>query len=216
MVRSVRNGEGAPVDEFEVFFSFYGLLLGLAAAEILSSLGLLVRERSLRLLRARSAMLASLTFLIICASWIDAWSVRRFFALDFSSLWAPIGAATTYYLAASVVLPRKAEGFEDLDAYFEHRKRFVVLMLVAAELFVKVIYIPSFVEQFRERPMLFWLHAVPLNLMILATFAAMYFARGRAANLAAIGVQMILFVGSYWWASYFTNLIRVAYDYPPA
>ncbi len=209
-------GRGAPVDEFEVFFSFYGLLLGLAAAEILSSLGLLVRERSLRLLRAQSALLALLTFLIICATWLDAWSVRRTFALDFSSLWAPIGAATTYYLAASVVLPRKAEGFEDLDAYFEHRKRFVVLMLVAAELFVKVIYIPTFAEQLRERPMLFWLHSLPLNLMIFAAFAAMYFARGRAANLAAIGAQMVLFVASYWWVAYFTNMIRAAYGYPLA
>jgi hypothetical protein len=84
------------MDEFEVFFTFYGLILGLAAAEILSSLGGLARQGALGAVRAQSALVTFLTFLLICATWIDAWGLREDTRLDLRSLWAPIGAATAY------------------------------------------------------------------------------------------------------------------------
>ncbi len=65
------------MDEFEVFFTFYGLILGLAAAEILNSLGGLARDGSLRAMRAQAGLIAFLTFLLICATWIDAWVCAR-------------------------------------------------------------------------------------------------------------------------------------------
>ena len=202
------------MDEFELFFTFYGLILGLAAAEILSSLGALVRDGSLRSLRLQPALLALLTFLIICATWIDAWTLRASFSLDFRSLWAPIGAATAYYLAAVVVLPKRASDWEDADCYFTRRKLFVVLALVAAELFVKIMFLPQFQDQLARKPMLFWLHAVPLNLAIFAAFAAMALAKSKRANLLAIVSQMVIFTTQYWSYRLVTNAISEAYGYP--
>lgn len=202
------------MDEFEVFFTFYGLILGLAAAEILSSLGGLVRDGSLRSLRLQPALLALLTFLIICATWIDAWTLRASFSLDFRSLWAPIGAATAYYLAAVVVLPKRAADWEDADRYFATRKLFVVLALVAAELFVKIMFLPQFQDQLTTKPMLFWFHAVPLNVAIFAAFAAMGLAKSKRANLIAITIQMVIFTMQYWSYRFVTNAISEAYGYP--
>ena len=202
------------MDEFEVFFTFYGLLLGLAAAEILSSLGALAREAALRALRAQAGLIAFLTFLLICATWIDAWGQRATFTLDFRSLWAPIGAATAYYLAAVVVLPRKSSGWADMDAYFAERKSFIVATLIAAELFVTIMHLPIFEERLRTEAMVFWLFNVPLNLAIFGTFAAMLFAKSRRANIAAIIVQIVIFTIPYWSYRLITNAIRDAYGYP--
>lgn len=201
------------MDEFEVFFTFYGLLLGLAAAEILNSLGGLVRQGSLRSVRAQAGLISFLTFLLICATWIDAWSLRATFTLDFRSLWAPIGAATAYYLAAVVVLPRESSDCGDMDAYFAKRKSFIIAALVAAEIFVTIMHLPVLTERFRTQPMLFWLYLVPLNLAILAAFAAMYFARSRRANIGAIIAQIVVFTIPYWSYGLISNVIRDSYGY---
>jgi hypothetical protein len=202
------------MDEFEVFFTFYGLLLGLAAAEILGSLGGLVREGSLRSMRPPAALLASLTFLLICATWIDAWSTRTSFTLDLRSLWAPIGAATSYYLAAVVVLPRKAAAWDDVDAYFAERKAFVIAALAAAEVFVTVTHLPAMEHQLRTEPMVFWLYIVPFNVAIMGTFAVMYLVKSRRANIIAITAQLAIFATSYWSHRWISNLLRETYGYP--
>lgn len=202
------------MDEFEVFFTFYGLILGLAAAEILSSVGSLAREGALKAMRPQTALLSFLTFLLICATWIDAWTIRTSFSLDFRSLWAPIGAATAYYLAAVVVLPRKPAAWSEMDSYFAEQKRFIVGCLVAAELFVKAMYIPHFAQQISTGPMLFWLYSLPLNIAIFAAFAAMFYARSRRANIAAIAAQIAIFTVSYWSYRLITKAISEAYGYP--
>lgn len=202
------------MDEFEVFFTFYGLLLGLAAAEILNSLGGLARDGALRAMRAQAWLIAFLTFLLICATWIDAWSLRATFKLDLRSLWAPIGAATAYYLAAVVVLPRKSSDWGDMDAYFAERKSFIVATLVAAEVFVTVMYVPSWAEKLRTQPMMFWLYSLPMNLAIFGAFAAMFFARSRRANIAAIVAQIVIFTIPYWSYRLIDTAIRDAFGYP--
>jgi hypothetical protein len=204
------------MDEFEVFFTFYGLILGLAAAEILSSLGGLAREGALRAVRSQAALIAFLTFLLICATWIDAWGLRATVTLDLRSLWAPIGASTAYYLAAVVVLPRESSGWGDMDTYFETRKRFIIAALVAAELFATIMYFPSFAEQIRTEPMVFWIFSLPLKIAVFGAFVAMFFAKSRRANIAAIAVQIVIFTIPYWSYRLISNAIREAYDYTVA
>ena len=204
------------MDEFEVFFTFYGLILGLAAAEILSSLGGLARDGSLRLMRPQAALIAFLTFLLICATWIDAWSLRASFSLDLRSLWAPIGAATAYYLAAVVVLPRKSADWENMDAYFAEHKGFVVVALLAAEIFATVMYLPRWAGRLETEPMAVWLFSVPLTLAIFGAFAAMFFAKGQRANISAIVTQIVIFTVPYWSFGVSSTAIRQAFGYSAA
>lgn len=132
------------MDQYSVFFTFYRLILGLAVTEILSNFSAYGRHRLMRSIEPQSALLAALTFLVICATWIDAWTTRTDFGLSFARMWAPIGAATSYFLAASAVLPKDESDYDNMAAYFMRRKTFVVGMLILAELFIKVTYLPTF------------------------------------------------------------------------
>ena len=94
------------MDRFSFFFAFYGLILGLAVAELLGGFAGIVRAHALKKLEAQTALVALLTFVLICATWVDTFTMDRAITLNFGDLWAPILVATFYYLAASVIFPR--------------------------------------------------------------------------------------------------------------
>ena len=197
---------GGAVDKFEFFFTFYGLILGLAAAEILSSLGAFVRSRALRSIEIQSALLAFLAFQVICATWIDAWATRASFELEFSSMLAPIGAATAYYLAAVVVLPKEEPDFEAMKEYFARRKDFVVAMLLIAELLQKIVFYPMFVAQFEKSPTIFWQFSVPINVALVLLWVLLLLARRRRTVIGLILLQIFAFTVPYWSSGLFGML----------
>jgi hypothetical protein len=186
------------VDRFSFFFGFYGLILGFAATELLSGFAGFVRARALRRIEAQTALIGIFTFLAICATWIDAWDTLRAVSLDFAGLWAPILIATFYYLAATVIFPRETAEFDRLALYFAERKRFVVAMLLAAELLVFFTFTGNFVQTFHEQPAVFWLYTVPYNVLIKGSMVALLFVRGRTANIALLALLILLFVIPYW------------------
>jgi len=201
------------MDQYSVFFTFYGLILGLAVTEILSSFSAYGGARPMRTIEVQSALLACLTFLVICATWIDAWTTRDDFSLSFAGMWAPIGAATTYYLAASAVLPKDKADYEDMEAYFVRRKRFVVWMLILAELFIKVTYLPIFSRQIETAPAVFWLLSVPLNVAIFVAWFTLLMARKRSVVIGATLAQLVIFTIPYWSVGWISAAIRRSYGY---
>lgn len=201
------------MDKFEFFFTFYGLLLGLAAAEILSSLGGYVRSRPLRTIGVQSALLALLTFLAICSTWIEAWWMRDTFELSMASMLPPIGAATAYYLAAVVVLPKEQSDYDNMDGYLAGRKNFVVGMLIVAEVLVLAMFLPVSVDQLRTTPALFWLQSVPFTVAIFGTYAFMFVARSRFSVIGATVLQIVIFSMAYWTEGFISNAIKQAYGY---
>lgn len=201
------------MEEFNFFFTFYGLLLGLAAAEVLAGLGAFARARPLRTLDPAAALLALLIFLVICATWLDAWTSRADFRLDFSSLAAPIGIATAYYLAATVVLPRDEGQFGRLVAYIDERKTFLVLAMVFAEVLVKVTLIPHFERQLAVRPAVFWLWSVPFNGLIFGSWAWLWASRSRRGTMAATVALIAIYSIPYWENGAFTAAVSRAWGY---
>lgn len=201
------------MDKFEFFFTFYGLLLGLAAAEILSSLGAYVRSRSLRTIEVQSALLATLTFLVICSTWLEAWWMRETFELSLASMLPPIAVATAYYLAAVVVLPKEQSDYDDMAGYFARRKNFVVGMLLTAEVVVLIMFLPVLVGQVRTTPALFWLQSGPVTVAIFGTYIFLILARSRGAVIGAIILQTIIFSTAYWSEGWISNAIKRAYGY---
>ena len=153
------------MDRFSFFFAFYGLILGFAATELLSGFAGFVRARALRRIEAQTALIGIFTFLAICATWIDAWDTLQAVSLDLAGVWAPILIATCYCLAATVIFPREPAEFDRLALYFMERKRFVVAMLLAAELLVFLTFADSFIQELHARPAVFWLYEVPYNVL---------------------------------------------------
>jgi len=73
------------VDRFSFFFAFYGLILGLAVAELLGGFAGIVRAHALKKLEAQTALVALLTFVLICATWVDTFTMDRAITLNFGA-----------------------------------------------------------------------------------------------------------------------------------
>lgn len=200
------------MDRFSFFFAFYGLILGFAATELLSGFAGFVRARALRRIEAQTALIGIFTFLAICATWIDAWDTLQAVSLDFAGLWAPILIATCYYLAATVVFPREATEFDRLALYFAERKRFVVSMLLAADLLVSLTFAHTFAQTLHEKPAAFWLYTVPYNVLIKGSMVALLVVRGRRANLALLIFLILLFLIPYWENGAIIDWIHQRFD----
>lgn len=186
------------MDKFSFFFAFYGLILGLAVTELLGGFAGMVRAHSVRKIEAQTALLALLTFVLICATWVDAFTMSRGITLDFDELWAPILLATFYYLAAAVVFPRDEGQYAHLHAYFTARRTFVIGMLIAAEAVDHVANYSWYMDQHAHQPAHFWGWVVPYNVVIDGCFIALFLARGRRANIALLSALILLFLVPYW------------------
>lgn len=196
------------MERFNFFFAFYGLILGLAATEILKGFGVFVRTRSLNKIDIPTALLALFIFLDICATWIDAWQSLRGVSLDFSGLWAPLLLATLYYLAATVVFPRDEKDVEDLSNYYYERKTFVVGALLVAEFLVNYTYLPRAQAMLAASPTAFWFWYIPYNVAIKGAFVALLFLQTRRANIIALSALIFLFLVPYWDAGLIESWIQ--------
>jgi hypothetical protein len=188
------------VDRFAFFFAFYGLILGLAVAELLGGFAGMVRAHALKKLELQTALVALLTFILICATWIDTFTMSQSITLTFGDLWAPILLATFYYLAAAVIFPRDPGQYAHLRAYFAARRKFVIGMLFAAELVDFWTNMPWFSQNLAHQPAYFWGWIVPYNILIKGVFLALFLVRGRRATIALLVAQILIFIVPYWHA----------------
>jgi hypothetical protein len=186
------------MDRFSFFFGFYGLILGLAVAELLNGLGALARAGQLRLLGWQTGLLALFLLLVICATWIDAWDSLRGVSLDFAGLWAPILIAIAYYLAAAVAFPKHPAEGESLDDYYGKRKAFVFTTMLAAEFLVNYSYRSVWLDELQHDPQKFWGWYLPYNVAIKLAFLTLIFIKGRRANVVALVAAILLFLMPYW------------------
>jgi hypothetical protein len=186
------------LDRFSFFFAFYALILGLAVTELLGGFAGMVRAHAVKKLEAQTALLALLTFVLICATWVDAFNMSQGITLNFDDLWAPILLATFYYLAAAVVFPREAEQYAQLHAYFAARRKFVIGMLIAAELVDHVANVSWYADELAHRAPHFWAWVLPYNIAIDVCFVALFFVRGRRAVITLLSALILLFLVPYW------------------
>ncbi len=134
---------GGPVTAFEFFFSFYGLLLGLSVAALVSGFAQVLHERDRVRFGWLTPMLAIFVALDLATFWNQAWVFFR--GAPFNPVLLLIGLviAATFYIAASVTFPRvSAEGVEaqiDLDAHFWAHRRVVFGCVLAANALVWVL-----------------------------------------------------------------------------
>jgi hypothetical protein len=189
---------GAGMDRFSFFFAFYGLILGLGVTELLKGFAGYVRLRSLRKIDPQTALLAFLIFVLIGATWIDAWDSLKRISLDFQGLWAPILLSTAYYLAAAITFPRDSEDLDHLADYYGKRKVFVVALLLAAEFLVNYTYRGVLIETYKSQPDVFWFYQLPYNVVIKLAFITLLLARRKRTNIVALLVLLGLFLVPYW------------------
>ena len=185
-------------------------------AELLGGFAGMVRGRAMRKIEPQTALLALCVFVIICVTWIDAWNVLRDVTVDFGGLWRPILVGTFYYLAAAVVFPSDPAEFDRLGAYFDSRKRFVIAMILAAEILVTSFFWADFANLYRTGAPEFWLWIVPYNIAIKGCMIALLFVRSRRANIVVLAAVTILFLVPYWEHYVVRDAIVRAWGLSPA
>lgn len=188
------------MDRFAFFFTFYGLILGLGVAELLSGFAGMVRAHALKKLETQTALVALLTFILICATWVDAWDMERSITLNFDDLWPPILLATFYYLAAAVIFPRDPGQYRHLRAYFAARRKFIIGLLFAAELIDLYANRAFMIDRYEHDPAAFWGWYVPYNIAIKLVFLLLLLVRARRMTIALLIAQILLFLVPYWQA----------------
>jgi len=119
---------------FEMVFALFGLLLGLAIAEVLAGFAQTWKAR----LRAevagtvpvRIGWLVPLLGLLVITDqtgfWLTAYAFRDSIPLTFASLLAVLAVIGTYYLLATFVFPDEPEAWPDFDAYYLRINRIVI------------------------------------------------------------------------------------------
>ncbi|GAA0639073.1 hypothetical protein [Brevundimonas lenta] len=194
------------MSEFEFFFTFYGLVLGLAAAKVLKGVGGLVQARRLKHVGLQTGLLMLFLMLSICVAWVSAWTNMHEVEIRLGVLAAPLGIAGCYYLAAVIVVPKDMDHWDSLDAYFAGRKRFVAVLLLAAEVLIDVTAWNQFRRAMTDEPDLFWRWLLPYNAVTIGLLVALVFVRGKRWNIAVLSALMVLFTLPYWTGRYVAGL----------
>ncbi|HEU5482866.1 MAG TPA: hypothetical protein VFU80_07245 [Sphingomicrobium sp.] len=116
-------------DWFGFVFSFYGLLLGLSVAVVLSSFARALKSRPKVRMGWLTALLGIFIILDVTSFWSGAWRARDWFAPEYGHLFIGLLVTGLYYFAASLVFPDldQAKTEQDFDAhYFENRRRILL------------------------------------------------------------------------------------------
>lgn len=173
---------------FEVYFSFYGLLLGLSLAQIANGVGHAVIERKTAHIGWLTPLLAAFLLLDIASFWLWAWGARDVIDVSYATINTGLVIALAYYIAAVLLFPVDRERWRDLDLHYWDNKRFVIIGVVVANSIVVghgVATRPELLESMR-----FWilqpLYWVPLALIL--------FSRRKAIDVGALSLLITMFL----------------------
>ena len=122
------------MSDFEFLFALFGLLFGLIVAEVCLRFADAIDARKVRPIGLLTPMLALLLLTDVTSFWLFIWSARGILGISWHIVFSGLALAVIYFLAASLVFPRNAEGWAHLDDHYWSEKRLVVggILLVDA------------------------------------------------------------------------------------
>ncbi len=132
-------------EAFAFMFSFYGLLLGLAVAEVASGFSRAYDERHIRRLGAVAPLFGALLLVDLITFWMNAWAYRDLAEVRYLTAIAVALVALLYYFAATQVFPKATEK-DTLDNHIMEHRRVVVFCVLASNLMEQIPAIVSAVK----------------------------------------------------------------------
>jgi hypothetical protein len=182
------------VSDFEFFFSFYGLLLGLSVAELTGGFARLLHERHRVRFGRLTPLLALFVALDLATFWNQAWRFFRDAPFNPALLLVGLTIAATFYVAASVTFPRvTAEGVEtriDLDEHFWAHRRVVFGCVLAANAMVWILL--GLLSLSDPAWAAFWTPRIVMGVILFAVCTATAaFAPWRGAVIGALVVVLL-------------------------
>ncbi|GAA0653195.1 hypothetical protein [Brevundimonas lenta] len=176
---------------FEFFFSFYGLILGLSVAEIVTGLVRVFKQRQRVRVGWLTPMLALFVLLDIASFWVGAWISMQDLNVSYRLIFLGLVIAGIYFAAASLVTPDDLNEWPDFDDFYDRHKRFVLAGVAIANLIASHLVRPlsgGGMENYAAPEVWFWIVSNNLFLLVLALV------RNRRINVAllAFGIGMYL------------------------
>lgn len=190
---------------FELVFAVYGLLLGLAIAEVLGGF-----SRALKLKRGTRAvrigwltpLLGILVMLDLTSFWLLAWDAREQISANYVTLVGVLTMVGIYYLAATLIFPDEPEEWPDFDDWYDKQNRLVIGGLLAANVASWIgTSVLDAIHPLPEAPagatdataeMLYMIS----GFSILALFVALLTVKGRRWNAVMLATVCVLLVVS--------------------
>jgi len=124
-------------EAFGFMFGFYGLLLGLAVAEVASGFSRAYDERHRRKLGIVAPLFGALLLVDLITFWMNAWSYRQLAEVRYLTALAVALVALLYYFAATQVFPKASEK-DTLDKHIMEHRRVVVFCVLASNLLTQI------------------------------------------------------------------------------
>lgn len=126
---------------FDLVFAVFGLLLGLAVAEVLGGFA-----RTFKLKRAAkpvrigwlTPLLGLFVMLDLTSFWGSAYVMRDQMDASYLTLVIVMAIVGVYYLSASLIFPDEPEQWPDFDDWYDKQKRMVIGGLLTANIAVIV------------------------------------------------------------------------------
>lgn len=178
------------MDEFEFYFSFYGLLLGLSAAEIANGLANAVSSRRSIAIGLLTPLLGTFFLLDISSYWIWTWATRSHLTVNWALMTGGLVVAITYYMGAALVFPRKVEEWPQLDDHYWEHKKFVVGGIIIANSISNSFTFYQFPPPLGDG--LFWAY----QLVYWVPLALLFFTRRRALDFGLFALLFLQHAGS--------------------
>lgn len=111
---------------FELFFSLFGLILGLAIASLAASASDILRDEKRIKIGWLTPLLVVFLLIDLTSFWIASYRSLQDVRVGFPSMMWAVGMAVVYFFAAAVVFPKRLDAWNALDEYYMKHYRWVI------------------------------------------------------------------------------------------
>ena len=177
------------MSNFEFVFSLFGLLLGLALAEVLGGFGNAIQSRRRLRIGWLTPLLGLLVAIDLTSFWMTAWRVRDLIPASNMTLYAGLAVIGLYYLTARITFPHDLEEWPDLDAYYFEHKKYVLGGVIACNLMAL-----AGIAAIANNPFAHW-EAWLVSISFIVPAVAAIVLRGRRVNAALLAFMILLYPG---------------------
>ena len=171
--------------------TFYGLLLGLAVAELFSGFARILQERTPPRLGLILPMLGMIVLIELIATFIDAWNSQQGVAIALQQLIVPTAVALAYFSVSAILVPRHFADWPDLDAYFDLRRTWIIGLLLVANLLLVVVVLS--VMSNRDALIAYALRCA----WLIGSYAVLLMSRRRWIDIAAASSVIAFYAFTY-------------------
>lgn len=175
------------MSSFEFVFTLFGLLLGLALAEVLGGLGSAIQSRKKVHIGWLTPLLGVIVAFDLTSFWTAAWDVSDSIPTHYLSLMSGLLITGLYYLVARLVFPNDLAEWPDYDSYYFAHKRWVFggvllcnLLAMAGQMAIgyrplgSALSAAGTIVFFAMLIVAIWLPGRRANIALLAVMAALY------------------------------------------